>query len=68
MIVESVVFEGLYFDEVGQEISPAELVQAVATKGYVTVYNEDGERVGNMIQLRRMDGCLEGLIETCTST
>jgi hypothetical protein len=67
MIQTSVVFEGIYFNEAGFEYSPAELGEGLAELGPLTVYNADGEKIGDMIQLRRIDGCLEALIDTAES-
>jgi hypothetical protein len=64
VIQDSIVFEGIYFDAAGFELSPAELNERVARDGSVEVFGEDGARIGDMIQLRRVDGCLEALIET----
>lgn len=63
MIQTSVVFAGIYFSEAGFEYSPAELREKVAQQDRLTVYNQAGEKIGDMIQLRRIDGCLEALIE-----
>lgn len=63
MITECVVFEGLYYNEAGFEISPAELAEAVK-HGPVAVWDDSFKFLGRVIQVRRVDGCLEGLMET----
>lgn len=64
MIQDSIVFEGIYFNEAGFEYSPAELREHLNKYGPFPVYSEAGDKIGTMLQMRRVDGCLEALIET----
>lgn len=68
MIQDSIVCEGIYFSAAGFEYSPAEIREHLSKYGPLPVYDEAGCRIGEVIQLRRVDGCLEALIETEDTT
>lgn len=62
MIYEALVFEGLYFNKAGFEISPAELI---ASDSPVSVWDEAGKYLGDVIRVHRnADRCLEALIDS----
>lgn len=63
MITESIVMEGIYFDEVGAEVTPPMLICRVQNGEHVPVWSEAGVFYGTVIQVRRVDNCLEALIE-----
>lgn len=61
MIYEAVVFEGVYFNKAGFEISPAELRDSSFPVG---VWDEAGKYLGDVIRVHRnADKCLEALID-----